>query len=142
MRRGPSKSPVQPWAGVCCVLLAIPGSRGADAGPAVCLPGTCPPDETTFDYVQQRTDAAFDPVYADAGASYVREYRIDVSKLEPLVAAPHSPDNRKLARECAGTKIDRVYIGWGPAPPLAASAVFACAAPQPWAILLSGSLAS
>jgi homoaconitase/3-isopropylmalate dehydratase large subunit len=34
-----------------------------------------------------------------------------VSKLEPLVAAPHSPDNRKLARECSDVKIDRVYIG-------------------------------
>ena len=46
-------------------------------------------------------------------ASYLEEYRIDVSKLEPLVAAPHSPDNRKTAHECAGTKIDRVYIGCG-----------------------------
>ncbi len=38
-------------------------------------------------------------------------YRWDVSKLEPVVAAPHSPDNRKLARECHDVKIDRVYIG-------------------------------
>jgi hypothetical protein len=37
--------------------------------------------------------------------------RWDVSKLEPLVAAPHSPDNRKLARECSDVKIDRAYIG-------------------------------
>lgn len=37
--------------------------------------------------------------------------RWDVSKLEPLVAAPHSPDNRKTARECSDVKIDRVYIG-------------------------------
>lgn len=37
--------------------------------------------------------------------------RFDVSKLEPVVAAPHSPDNRKLARECSHVKIDRVYIG-------------------------------
>ena len=73
--------------------------------------GTCPPDETTFDFVQQRTNDTFDPLYADTGASYLQEYRIDVSKLEPLVAAPHSPDNRKLARECTSTKIDRVYIG-------------------------------
>ena len=34
-----------------------------------------------------------------------------MSKLEPLVAAPHSPDNRKTARECSDTAIDRVYIG-------------------------------
>lgn len=38
-------------------------------------------------------------------------HRWDVSKLEPLVAAPHSPDNRKTARECRDVKIDRVYIG-------------------------------
>jgi len=37
--------------------------------------------------------------------------RWDVAKLEPVVAAPHSPDNRKLARECSDVKIDRVYIG-------------------------------
>ena len=73
--------------------------------------GTCPTDETTLDYVRQRTDAHFDEVHADASASYQEEYRIDVSKLQPLVAAPHSPDNRKTAQECSGTKIDRVYIG-------------------------------
>ena len=76
------------------------------------ISGTCPPDETTFDYVRQRTDDPFEPVYADPSASYVKEYRFDVSKLEPLVAAPHSPDNRKRARECAGTPIDRAYIGY------------------------------
>lgn len=34
-----------------------------------------------------------------------------MTKLEPLVAAPHSPDNRKTARECSDVEIDRVYIG-------------------------------
>jgi 3-isopropylmalate/(R)-2-methylmalate dehydratase large subunit len=73
--------------------------------------GLIPPDEITFDYVTQRTDAPFEAVYADDNASYIEEYRFDVSKLEPLVAAPHSPDNRKTARECSDVKIDRVYIG-------------------------------
>lgn len=71
----------------------------------------CPPDETTFDYVTQRTSEPFEPVYADSAAQYVESFRFDVSKLEPTVAAPHSPDNRKLARECRHVKIDRVYIG-------------------------------
>ena len=74
--------------------------------------GMCPPDQTTFDYVTQRTSDPFEPVYADAGAEYFASYRFDVSKLEPTVAAPHSPDNRKLARECRDVTIDRVYIGW------------------------------
>lgn len=73
--------------------------------------GVCPPDQTTFDYVTARTTDAFEPVYADADASYVADYRFDVSKLEPTVAAPHSPDNRKLARECRDVKVDRAYIG-------------------------------
>ncbi len=73
--------------------------------------GTCPPDQTTFDYVRERTAEPFEPVYADDSASYVQEYRFDVSKLQPLVAAPHSPDNRKNAADCRDVKIDRVYIG-------------------------------
>jgi len=73
--------------------------------------GLCPPDQTTFDYVTARTSDPFEPVYADAGASYIADYSFDVSKLEPVVAAPHSPDNRKLARECSDVKIARVYIG-------------------------------
>ncbi len=72
----------------------------------------CPADETTFDYVTQRSSDPFEPVYSDDDASYLVEYRIDVSKLEPLVAAPHSPDNRKTAHECSNVKIDRVYIGY------------------------------
>ena len=73
--------------------------------------GTCPPDQTTFVYVRERTSEPFEPVYADDAASYVQEYRFDVSKLQPLVAAPHSPDNRKDAAACRDVKIDRVYIG-------------------------------
>ncbi|MQL92945.1 hypothetical protein Taro_025582 [Colocasia esculenta] len=45
------------------------------------------------------------------GCRFIHDYKIDVSKLEPLVAKPHSPDNRALARECKDVKIDRVYIG-------------------------------
>ncbi|GFH06248.1 aconitase domain-containing protein, partial [Haematococcus lacustris] len=73
--------------------------------------GVVAPDKITFDYVRARTSEEFEPVYSDGGADYVQEFRWDVSKLEPVVAAPHSPDNRKLARECQSTKIDRVYIG-------------------------------
>ncbi|CAK7327325.1 unnamed protein product [Dovyalis caffra] len=42
---------------------------------------------------------------------FLSEYRFDIPKLEPMVAKPHSPDNRALARECKDVKIDRVYIG-------------------------------
>jgi 3-isopropylmalate/(R)-2-methylmalate dehydratase large subunit len=73
--------------------------------------GMCPPDQITFDYVTARTSDPFEAVYADDTASYIADYHFDVTKLEPVVAAPHSPDNRKLARECSDVKIDRVYVG-------------------------------
>src|SRR5690606_957284 len=33
------------------------------------------------------------------------------AELEPVVAKPHSPDNRATVREVAGTQLDRAYIG-------------------------------
>ncbi|KAJ6721680.1 HOMOACONITASE MITOCHONDRIAL-RELATED [Salix viminalis] len=73
--------------------------------------GVVPADSTTFKYLEDKTTLPYEPVYSDAQARFLSEYRFDISKLEPLVAKPHSPDNRALARECKDVKIDRVYIG-------------------------------
>lgn len=73
--------------------------------------GVIAPDQTTFDYVQARTDKPFESLYADADAQYYYYKHYDVSTLEPVVAKPHSPDNRALVSECKDVKIDRVYIG-------------------------------
>ncbi|KAJ6903727.1 hypothetical protein NC651_021033 [Populus alba x Populus x berolinensis] len=73
--------------------------------------GVVPADSTTFKYLEDKTSLPYEPVYSDAQARFLTEYRFDVTKLEPLVAKPHSPDNRALARECKDVKIDRVYIG-------------------------------
>ena len=72
---------------------------------------TIAPDQTTFDYVRSRTDKPFESLYADADAEYYYVKHYDVSKLEPVVAKPHSPDNRALVRDVQDVKIDRVYIG-------------------------------
>lgn len=37
--------------------------------------GVIAPDQTTFDYVQARTSEAFEPVYSDAAASYIADYK-------------------------------------------------------------------
>lgn len=68
-------------------------------------------DDTTFEYVRARTDRPFEVFYTDSDAQFYSDRRYDVSQLEPVVAQPHSPDNRALARECRHVKIDRVYIG-------------------------------
>ncbi len=73
--------------------------------------GVIAPDQTTFDYVQARSDKPFYPLYSDSDAEYYYHKHYDVSKLEPVVAKPHSPDNRATVRECRDVKIDRVYIG-------------------------------
>ncbi|GAV76588.1 LOW QUALITY PROTEIN: Aconitase domain-containing protein, partial [Cephalotus follicularis] len=73
--------------------------------------GVVPADSTTFKYLEDKTTVDYEPVYSDGQASFLSEYRFDISKLEPLVAKPHSPDNCALARECTDVKIDRVYIG-------------------------------
>ena len=73
--------------------------------------GVIAPDATTFEYVCSRTNKPFEPVYNDEDAQFYSARPYDVSKLEPVVAQPHSPDNRALARECSNVKIDRVYIG-------------------------------
>ncbi|PHU21558.1 3-isopropylmalate dehydratase large subunit [Capsicum chinense] len=73
--------------------------------------GVIPADKTTYDYLKDKTTVHYEPVYGDEKARFFAEYHFDISKLEPLVAKPHSPDNRALARECKDVEIDRVYIG-------------------------------
>ncbi len=48
---------------------------------------------------------------ADADASYDRVIDIDLSALEPLTAAPHSPGNVRKVSEIAGLGVSQVCIG-------------------------------
>ncbi|MEN9228877.1 MAG: bifunctional aconitate hydratase 2/2-methylisocitrate dehydratase [Gloeomargarita sp. SZTDM-1c_bins_89] len=49
---------------------------------------------------------------ADPDAEYVATIDIDLDDItEPLVAAPNDPDNIKRLSECAGDRIDEVFIG-------------------------------
>ncbi len=53
----------------------------------------------------------FREIKPDSDASYETTLEIDVSKLEPLVAFPHTVDNVKPVSEAKGIKIDQVFIG-------------------------------
>ncbi|PHR58851.1 MAG: bifunctional aconitate hydratase 2/2-methylisocitrate dehydratase [Arcobacter sp.] len=49
---------------------------------------------------------------ADADAEYAAVIEIDLNTItEPILACPNDPDNVKLLSECAGTKIDEVFLG-------------------------------
>ncbi len=75
--------------------------------------GVIAPDQTTLDYVnaRNRSGKAYTLVYGDPAAKFVFEKVYDVRKLQPVVAKPHSPDNRAFVGEVSGTKLDRAYIG-------------------------------
>ncbi len=71
-----------------------------------------PSDERTREFLiaQGRADA-YIPLSADAGAEYNERVEIDLSKLRPLIAKPHMPDNVDTVKKLAGLKIDQVCIG-------------------------------
>ncbi len=74
--------------------------------------GICDVDDKTLAYVRKRSKLPAWEVYRDdPDAAFDAVYEWDLAKLEPLVARPHSPDNRATARSCRDVKIDRAYIG-------------------------------
>ena len=54
-------------------------------------------------------DAEF--ISSDKDAKYEEEYTVDISNLEPLLAAPYSPANVNPVREYLNTPIDTVFVG-------------------------------
>lgn len=74
--------------------------------------GVCDVDEKTLRYVRARSNRPDWEVFKDdANATYAYEAEWDLSTMEPMVAKPHSPDNKDTARNCRDVKLDRAYIG-------------------------------
>ena len=67
-------------------------------------------DDKAVQYVKSRSDAGYTIYESDGDARYAAIKEYDVSKIEPLVAFPHLPENVKPARE-SGVRIDQVVIG-------------------------------
>ena len=68
-------------------------------------------DEVTENYVKTKGVYEYEIFKSDADAKYHSNYKYDLSKFEPLVAKPHSPDNKDLVRNVKGTKLTKCYIG-------------------------------
>lgn len=73
--------------------------------------GIFPFDEETRAYVEGRVNTPYEPVASDPDAAYVRTIRIDLSRLEPVVAFPHLPENTKRVAEIGEIPIQQVVIG-------------------------------
>jgi aconitate hydratase len=84
-------------------------NMGAELGATTSI---FPSDEVTraFLKAQGREDVWIE-LCADEGATYDETIEIDLSKIEPLAACPHSPDNIRTIRELIGKKVDQVLIG-------------------------------
>lgn len=75
--------------------------------------GLIAPDETTATFLRE---AGGDPgdygwLKTDEGAELFEHHVFDAARLEPQVAAPHSPANAASVGETAGTPIEVAYIG-------------------------------
>ncbi len=71
-----------------------------------------PSDETTRAFlVAQGRGEGYVELSADPGAVYDRVIDVNLAKVVPLAACPHSPGTIKPLRELAGMKVDQVCIG-------------------------------
>ncbi len=71
-----------------------------------------PSDEVTRQFfAAQAREAMWSPLAPDADAAYEKVVTLDVSKIVPNIACPHSPDNVKTVKEVEGLVVDQVLIG-------------------------------
>jgi len=71
-----------------------------------------PSDEVTTAFLRsQGREDQWVELKADDGAKYSEILEVNLGKVEPLIALPHSPDNVKTVSEVEGTPVDQVCIG-------------------------------
>ena len=84
-------------------------NMGAELGATTSI---FPSDEVTKAFLKaEGREEDYVELSSDADAVYDAEYTVDLSKLQPLAACPHSPDNVKNVSELSGMKINQVCIG-------------------------------
>ncbi|MBE6842176.1 MAG: aconitate hydratase [Ruminococcus sp.] len=84
-------------------------NMGAELGATTSI---FPSDEITKQFLKaQGREEVWVPLAADEDAVYDEVINIDLSKLVPLAACPHMPDNVKSVKEIGNIKIDQVCIG-------------------------------
>ena len=68
-------------------------------------------DKVTEAFLSLQGKKITQAVESDPDAVYYSHNTYQVNDLEPLVAKPHSPDNRDTVRNVQGTKLTKCYIG-------------------------------
>lgn len=84
-------------------------NMGAELGATTSL---FPSDENTRAYLaQQGREKDYVPMAADPDAVYDEVLVVDLDRLEPMAAKPHSPDNVDSVKNIGPIKVDQVAIG-------------------------------
>jgi len=73
--------------------------------------GIIAPDDIVAKFMEHFPDKEVVFYESDQDAEYSKTLHIDVSKLNPQVAAPYLPENTKPAEEFSDVKVDQVIIG-------------------------------
>ena len=84
-------------------------NMGAELGATTSI---FPSDEETYRFLKaQGREKDYIRIEADHDAFYDEEIKIDLNKLEPLIACPHSPDNVVPVSSLDRIKVNQVAIG-------------------------------
>ena len=84
-------------------------NMGAELGATTSI---FPSDEQTLAFLKaQGRGGDFVALASDPDAVYDKIIPIDLNKLQPLAACPHSPDNVRAVSDLSATKVDQVCIG-------------------------------
>ncbi len=71
-----------------------------------------PSDEVTKAFLEaQGRGGDYREIAADAGCAYDDTFTLDLSGVEPLMAAPHSPGNVVTVASLKGTRVNQILIG-------------------------------
>lgn len=70
-----------------------------------------PPDKLVIDYLQNRAQRDFEPVFPEPDAEYAQSIEYQAESLEPMVACPHTVDNVVPLTEVEGRPLDQAFIG-------------------------------
>ncbi len=73
--------------------------------------GIFPFDDITRTFVEDNGSKEYVVYESDDDADYIQTMRIDLDRLEPLVALPFSPENVRPVSEVKGIRLDQVVIG-------------------------------
>ena len=75
--------------------------------------GIVPPDEETLRYLKDEAGVEYkgNLLESDSDATFDQVIDIDISKLEPQIACPHTVDNVKPISEVKGVKVNQIVIG-------------------------------